>query len=50
MEVGDLFPEPGHVQQLYCSACGRHLDLAFADWSRNVSGIAARVSSWPRRA
>src|SRR5258708_31780647 len=38
MNLKDVFPPAGHVQDLYCDSCEGHLDLAFADFHECVSG------------
>lgn len=47
MELPDLFPSAGHVQRLYCDVCKGHLDLAFAEFHEDVSGIEIVVYGLP---
>ncbi|HHR1017027.1 hypothetical protein I5K44_26360 [Pseudomonas aeruginosa] len=47
MDIVDLFPPPGHIQQIYCNACSAHLDLTFEDFNEDVSGVQLSVSGLP---
>jgi len=47
MNVADLFPPPGKVQRIYCEKCSDHLDLSFADFDDDVSGVKVSVSGLP---
>ena len=47
MKISDVFPPENHVQDLYCDGCDGHLDLAFADFHQDVSGIDISISGLP---
>jgi hypothetical protein len=47
VELSDIFPPPGHVQRLYCDDCGKYLDLVFADFAEDVSGIDVTIDGLP---
>jgi len=47
MELLDVFPKDGHIQHLYCDACGDYLDLTFGQFHENVSGIDINISGLP---
>lgn len=47
MNLADLFPSNGQVQDLYCDLCEGHLDLAFTDWEDDVSDVHIRVEGLP---
>ncbi len=47
MEVSDFFPEPDHVQSLYCGNCNSHFDLIFSDFMEVVSGIEINIVGLP---
>jgi hypothetical protein len=47
MDLKDVFPPSGHIQDLYCDACEGHLDLAFTDFHEDVSGIDISIKGLP---
>jgi hypothetical protein len=47
MNLSDLFPPAGHVQDLYCDGCEGYLDLVFTDFHEEVSGIDIGISGLP---
>jgi hypothetical protein len=47
MQLSEVFPPEGHIQDLYCDTCAGHLDLAYADFSEDVSGINIAISGLP---
>jgi hypothetical protein len=47
MSLKDAFPPSDHVQDLYCDDCEGHLDLAFTDFHREVSGIDISIKGLP---
>ena len=47
MNLRDVFPPAGHVQDLYCDSCEGHLDLAFADFHECVSGVDISIKGLP---
>jgi hypothetical protein len=47
MNLEDVYPRSGHVQELYCDSCRGHLDLAFTDFHEDVSGIEISVKNLP---
>jgi hypothetical protein len=47
MNLKDVFPPAGHVQDLYCDSCEGHLDLAFADFHECVSGVDISIKGLP---
>jgi hypothetical protein len=47
MELSDIFPKDGHIQHIYCDACGDYLDLTFRQFHENVSGVDITISGLP---
>jgi hypothetical protein len=47
MQISEVFPPKGHIQDLYCDRCEGHLNLAYADFSDDVSGISITISGLP---
>jgi hypothetical protein len=47
IDISDVFPPTDHVQCLYCDLCKGHLDLAYADFSKSISGIAISYAALP---
>ena len=47
MNLKDVFPPPGYVQDLYCDSCEGHLDLAFLDFHEEVSGVDITIKGLP---
>jgi hypothetical protein len=47
MNLADVFPPTGHVQDLHCSVCQGYLDLAYADFHEEVSGIEIQIDGLP---
>jgi hypothetical protein len=47
MKVSEVFPPEGHIQDLYCDACEGYLDLAYAEFCEDVSGVNIRISGLP---
>lgn len=47
MAIADLFPEPGHVQRLYCGDCEKLMDLVFVDFQAEVTGVHIKVEGLP---
>ena len=47
VHIKDIFPPPGHVQQLYCDECHGHLVLDFADFDEDVSGVRIKILGLP---
>jgi hypothetical protein len=47
MRISDIFPPAGHVQTLSCDHCKRSLDLVFADFHEEVSGIDILITGLP---
>ena len=47
MDIKDIFPANNQVQRNYCSVCNTSLDLAFADFEEEVSGVAFSITGLP---
>ncbi len=47
MNISDILPPAGHVQRLYCGKCGKSLDLAYADFHEEVSGVDITITGLP---
>jgi hypothetical protein len=47
MNLEDVFPPSGHVQDLYCNTCDGHLDLSFLDFHEEVSGVDISIKGLP---
>lgn len=47
MQISEVFPPEGHIQDLYCDVCEGHLDLAYAEFSEEVSGVKISISGLP---
>ena len=47
MDISEVFPKDGHIQHLYCDACGGYLDLTFRPFDENVSGVHIRIDGLP---
>lgn len=47
MNLGDVYPPKGHVQRLYCDGCKGYLDLAYVDFSEDVSGVLITIIGLP---
>jgi uncharacterized protein YihD (DUF1040 family) len=47
MNVGDLFPQEGKFQTIYCDDCGSHLDLSYTDFDDEVSRVHIAVKGLP---
>jgi hypothetical protein len=47
MNLGDVFPPKNHVQGLFCDACKGPLDLVFAEFHEEVSGIDILIAGLP---
>lgn len=47
MDLGDVYPKPGHVQRLYCDHCNGYLDLIFDTFSECVSTIDVTINNLP---
>ena len=47
MTLDEIYPPPGHFQRLYCDHCNGYLDLTFATFSENVSGIHVTINNLP---
>lgn len=47
MNVGDLFPQKGKSQSIYCDDCGSHLDLSYMNFDDEVSGVHIAVKGLP---
>jgi hypothetical protein len=45
--LSDVFPKDGEVRRLYCDGCGQSMDLAFADFSEDVSGVEITIRGLP---
>lgn len=47
MNLGEMFPEGGKAQRIYCSACNKAMLLVFRDFKEVVSGIDFSISGLP---
>ncbi len=47
VNVSDVFPPTGHVQRLYCGECSKSLDLAYAAFQEEVSGVDITIIGLP---
>jgi hypothetical protein len=47
MDISDVFPPAGHIQHLYCDACGKAMDLVFKDFADEVSGVDIHIVGLP---
>jgi hypothetical protein len=47
MNVAEITPVAGKPQGIYCTKCKTHAELAFADFSEKVSGVAISISGLP---
>jgi hypothetical protein len=47
MKLSDVYPPNGHVQGLSCDNCMGPLDLVFADFNEDVSGVKVSISGLP---
>jgi hypothetical protein len=47
MKLSDVYPPKGHVQSLSCDDCTAPLDLVFADFNEDVSGVNISISGLP---
>jgi hypothetical protein len=47
MDISDVFPPDGRIQDLYCDDCDEAMDLVFKDFEDEVSGVAIRIAELP---
>jgi hypothetical protein len=47
MRISDIYPPKGHVQTLSCDHCEGSLDLVFADFHEEVSGVDIAITGLP---
>ncbi len=47
MEISEVFPQPGHIQRIYCDACGSHMDLVFSVFNEDVTGVQIHIENLP---
>jgi len=47
MDISDIIPNDGRLQRIYCVNCHQHLDLAFVDFNKIISGICIRIDELP---
>lgn len=47
MKLSDVYPPKGHVQRLSCDDCAGSLDLVFADFNEDVSGVIISIRGLP---
>jgi hypothetical protein len=47
VNIAEIFPPKGHIQRIYCGACTESLDLAFADFHEEVSGVDITIFGMP---
>lgn len=47
MELQDVFPPEGRIQNLHCSKCNEHLDLSYIDFDDDVSSVRVRITGLP---
>lgn len=47
MNISEIFPPDGAPQRLYCDSCHGQLDLVFANFDEEVSGIRISITGLP---
>lgn len=47
MRLSEVFPKDGEVRRLYCDGCGQSMDLAFTEFSEDVSGVEITIRGLP---
>jgi len=47
MEISEVFPQPGHIQRIFCDACGSHMDLVFSVFGEEVTGVHIHIENLP---
>lgn len=47
MNLNDLFSSEDTIQDIYCGECSTHMDLAFLNFDKNVSGVRITVDELP---
>jgi hypothetical protein len=47
MDISEIFPPGGRPQRAYCDSCKGHLDLVFADFDEEVSGVRIAITGLP---
>ncbi len=47
MDISEIFPKPGHIQRIFCDACGSHMDLVFSSFSEEVTGVHIHIENLP---
>jgi hypothetical protein len=48
MEISEIIPKGSQRRDLYCDACGASMDLVFADFSHEVSGVHIGITALPQ--
>ena len=43
MNISDVTSGDGKPQSIYCHNCNNHLDLAYADFDEEISGVQIRI-------
>ena len=47
MRISEIFPQPGHIQRIFCDTCGSHMDLVFSVFSEEVTGVQIHIENLP---
>jgi hypothetical protein len=47
MKISEIFPQPGHIQRIYCDVCGSHMDLVFSIFNEEITGIQIHIKNLP---